>query len=358
MIPSRFLLLPCLLLACATAHANRFPAAFDTLTPRLMRTHKVPGVSIAWIQNHEVVWLGQYGVKVAGERDPVVADTTFEAASMSKPVFAYLCVQQLQAGRVDLDTPLVTYLGSPYPQAGDGHELMTLRHALSHSGGMPNWRPGGRRGAGPIPQLFAPGTDFTYSGEGMWFAQQALEKHLGIRLDEWAQRDLLGPLGMRDSSYVWRDAYQTQAARGHNRQGTRVEGNSGIYRQPNAAFSLYTTPADFAKYMIEMMRADRSAAHSINAEWRDVMLSPITRTTRDQIDRGVAKDGPVYFGLGWRIEETPLGRKVMHTGSNAAGFRCFSEFDPATGNGVVIMTNSAVGNQVYSTLRKEIGGSL
>lgn len=353
-------LAPLLLLAALTLNANqgRFPAAFDTITPRLMRAHNVPGVSIAWIQNHEVTWTGQYGVKAAGGQDPVQVDTMFEAASMSKPVFAYLVLQQVQAGKLDLDTTLVTYLGGPYEQAGEGHELITMRMALAHSGGMPNWRPGGRRGGGPIPQLFEPGTDFRYSGEGMWFAQRAAEQHLGRKLDRWAQEDLFRHIGMENSSYVWLPKYDEIAASGHNARGRPAQERRSIYRQPNSAFTLYTTPTEYARFLIEMMKPDRSAPHSLKEPMLAEMLSKQTLTTRDQVDRGSGTGGPVYFGLGWRVEETPNGVRVMHSGSNRSGFRCFSEFNPATGAGVVIMTNAASGNNVWQTLRREIGAEL
>lgn len=63
-------------------------SVLDAVTPGLMAEANVPGVSVAFIENFRVVWLGQYGVVSMADRRPVTADTVFEAASMSKPAYA------------------------------------------------------------------------------------------------------------------------------------------------------------------------------------------------------------------------------------------------------------------------------
>ncbi len=337
--------------------ARNLPALIDAVTPRLMLARDVPGVSVALVRRGEISWLGQYGVTQHDQDEKVGPETVFEAASMSKPFFAYMVLQLVEEGAFDLDTPLVEYFGGPYIDDDHRHEQMTGRMVLSHSGGFPNWRPGGRSGGGPIPVRFDPGTGFTYSGEGFWFIQRSIENMTGQSLAEMSRERLLDPLGMSRSSYVWLDEYDKIASAGHTAGGLIPERNRPIYRSGNSAFSLYTTPEDYAKFLIEMMNRDRSATHSISIDSLRKMLTPITLAEgRSPIERSFDEnEGEVHFGLGWRVEKVPSGTRYLHSGSNRAGFRCYSEFNPATGNGIVIMTNSAGGQHVWQELMRHVG---
>jgi hypothetical protein len=79
-----------------------------------MREHHVPGVSVAIIEHGALRWSQGFGVADARTGKAVTAETVFEAASMSKPIVALVAVQLVQEGRLDLDGPLVGYLGRDY----------------------------------------------------------------------------------------------------------------------------------------------------------------------------------------------------------------------------------------------------
>lgn len=324
------------------------------LTPRSMIAFNVPGVSIALVRNRKVAWLGQYGVPAAGQAGKVGTDTVFEAASMSKPVFAYVAMQLVQQHRLDLDAPLVATLGGPYIPNDPRHEMITARMVLSHTSGFPNWRRGGSTSAAPLTIGFEPGARYGYSGEGILFLQRAVEKLLGVSADRFMSERLLRPLGMTRSSYVWDERFAAHAAAGHDTAG-RMREPRRLYRKANAAFTLYTTPRDYAQVLIEMMRTDRSAAHSLDAATLATMLAPAVDTTRTPIERGGRKPEQRQFALGWAADTLPDGRRYSHSGANATGFRSHAEFDPATGNGIVIMTNAASGTALWAELIRVVG---
>src|SRR5689334_16161990 len=104
-------------------------ARLETVIPRLLDEGMVPGLSIALVQKGELAWHHGFGVKNATTKEPVVAGTTFEAASLSKPVFAYAVLKLVDAGKMDLDTPLNKYLPGNY-DVGDDARLgqITARH--------------------------------------------------------------------------------------------------------------------------------------------------------------------------------------------------------------------------------------
>jgi CubicO group peptidase (beta-lactamase class C family) len=65
--------------------------------------------------------------------------TLFEAASVSKPIFAYFVMRMVEKGLLNLDTPLYKYLPYPDIEHDDRYKLITARMVLNHTTGFPNW---------------------------------------------------------------------------------------------------------------------------------------------------------------------------------------------------------------------------
>ena len=323
-------------------------AELDRLVPQLMESLHVPGVSIVGIENRRIAWQRQYGVRRAGSAEKVDRDTVFEACSMSKLPLAYLALKLVERGKLDLDRPLTEYLDKPYLADEPLHKRITARMVLSHTSGFPNWRGGGWRSGGPLPVLFEPGTRFGYSGEGFLYLQRVIEHVTAQPLEQYAGSELFEPLGMTISSYVWQDRYQKLAAAGHGRKG-RIKTNRSLYRRANAGYSLYCTPYEYAHFLVEIIRTDRSAEHSLASQTIDAMLTPTTEAAgRTPITRsGKTVSDTVHWGLGWPIDKTAGGDRVYHSGSNGTGFRCYCEFDRVRGTGIVIMANAVGGRQLW-----------
>jgi CubicO group peptidase (beta-lactamase class C family) len=326
--------------------------ALDTLLPLLMSKHRVPGVGVVAIENHRIAWERYLGVREAGKEAPVTADTIFEAASMTKPLAAHAALKLVEQNKIDLDKPLTTYLPEPYLKNEPQHEQITARMVLTHSSGFPNWRPKG----GALKVLHEPGAAFRYSGEGILFLQRVIEQLTSTDYDTHMRSTLLEPLGMKSSSHVWRPEFEKIAAAGHGDAG-KVKTNRTLYRKPNAAYSLYTTPREYALWLLEMMRVERDAAHSLKPDTLRLMLTPAGPPTDGKLisRRGQSGDGPIRHALGWAIESTASGPRARHSGSNGTGFRCHAEFDPVKGHGLVIMTNSTNGDDLWRELVERIG---
>lgn len=323
-------------------------AELDEKVPPLMQSLHVPGVSIVGIRDRRIAWQRQYGVRRAGAVEKVDRDTVFEACSMSKLPLAYLALKMTERARLDLDRPLSEYLEKPYLADEPLHKRITARMVLSHTTGFPNWREGGWREGGPLPVLFEPGSRFGYSGEGFLYLQRVMEYVIGQPLEQYVRRELFEPVGMTLSSYVWEERYGQTAAAGHDEQG-RVKANRPLYRRANAGYSLYCTPYEYAKFIVEILNTDRSAQHSLSTQSIDGMLTRTTKAVgREPITRGgkTVSETP-HWGLGWMIDKTDGGDRFYHSGSNGTGFRCYCEFDRARGTGIVIMTNSTGGRELW-----------
>ena len=323
----------------------------DRLTPELMSSCHVPGVSVVGIENRRIAWDRQYGVRRAGADDKVERSTVFEACSMSKTPLAYLALKLVERGELDLDRPLVEYLDKPYLDNEPLHRRITARMVVSHTSGFPNWREGGWRAGGPLPVLFPPGSQFGYSGEGFLYLQRVVEHVTDSPWEEYVRKELFEPLGISISSYVWEDRFEKLAAAGHDAEG-RVKTNRSLFRSANAGYSLYCTPHEYAKFLVEIMKRDRSAPYSLSAKSIDAMLTRTTKATgREPVRRsGKTVSDTVWRGLGWAIDETLGGDRVYHGGANGTGFRCYCEFDRQRGWGVVIMTNAIGGRKLWESV--------
>ena len=87
-------------------------SAIASLVPGLMEQATLPGLSAALVRNGQTYWLHGFGVMNATSSEAVTPDTVFEAASLSKPVFAYRVLKLVDQGKLSLDTPLTSYLAS------------------------------------------------------------------------------------------------------------------------------------------------------------------------------------------------------------------------------------------------------
>jgi CubicO group peptidase (beta-lactamase class C family) len=327
--------------------AKAVAADLDALGPELLEKGHVPGLQIALMRDGSVVWSGAFGVANAETRDPVTSETIFEAASLTKPFFAYFVMKLVDEGIVNLDTPIVDYLpreeiekalGHPIDYEGfrrDWFEKITPRHVLSHSSGLPHGE-----GGKPYPIFFEPGTQYKYSADGYYFLQMAVEHLKGRKLSVLMKEYVIDPLGMTRSSMVWREPYEKTMANGHDQFGAPQDFRKRI--EAHAAASLYTTAADYARFVCAVMKGDGLKA----ATWKE-MLAP--QITVDE-DRGLA------WSLGFCLQTDANGTAFWQWGDYGI-FRNYIIAYPGLGTGVVYLTNSFNGLTICRELvARSIGG--
>ena len=213
------------------AKAQRFSEAtiaeLEKLISKLIKDTAVPGLSIALVQDGKLLWSYGFGFKDSASKEPVDNDTLFEAASVSKTVFAYAVMKLCEKETLALDKPLVSFVPNLFQGDDPRLRLITARHVLSHTSGFQDWR----SRESPLKLHFKPGEKFAYSGEGYFFLQSVVT-HLTGRvdakacaqyeagfevcatdIDPYLKRALLVPFGMVSSGYVWNDTFgQTRRA--------------------------------------------------------------------------------------------------------------------------------------------------
>lgn len=327
-------------LAHGAASAIQSPTATELARaiPRLLEVGDVPGLSIAVIRDGRVAWTGAFGTLGDSARTPVNEETIFSAASLSKPVFAYIVLRLAERGELDLDRPLAANLEYPRIAHDERYRSITPRMVLSHGTGLPNW--GGDR----LELQFDPDSGFNYSGEGFVYLQKAVERITGLSLEELARREVFEPLGMRRSSYVWREAFEGNATHGKN-WVARFE-HVTRYEEPNAAFSLLTTARDYGRFLAAILEGEGLAEETVRE-----MLSPERSARRPQ--RETPADDHVSWGLGWGLQEGRAGRAIWHWGDNGR-FKAYVVAYPERGDGVVYFANGNDGLSIAEAIVQRV----
>lgn len=149
---------------------------------------------------------------------PTAEDTVYDMASVSKLFTSIVLMQQVEAGRVDLDEPVARYV----PEfAAHGKERVTVRHLLTHTGGLPAWLP--LYSAYPDPEsrlqaalaakpVAAPVARYLYSDLGMIAVGVVAERVSGRSLDQLVANGVTAPLGMADTGYNPTGSQRARAA--------------------------------------------------------------------------------------------------------------------------------------------------
>ncbi|MBE4748514.1 serine hydrolase [Corallococcus sp. ZKHCc1 1396] len=312
---------------------------------RWMELYKIPGVSIAVFEKNALVWAKGYGVKQVGGTDPVMPDTLFQAASISKPVSALAALHYVEAGKWSLDANINDKLVSWKLPENDftTKEKVTLRRLLSHSAGTTVHGFPGYAVTEPLPTVaqildgakptntapvrvdLVPGTQTRYSGGGTTIVQAMMVDQLKKPFPRIMQEAVLAPLGLKNSTYEQPlpASLASRATAGTYFGGKGVEGKWHVYPEMAAA-GLWTTPSDLARIAIEVSKA--RAGKSSRVVSQAMAKQMLTKQSES-------------FGLGFQLEGKD---RFGHGGSNR-GFQCSLTAFADSGSGVVIMTNSDSG---------------
>lgn len=331
---------------------------------KLMEIYKVPGLSIAVIDNFKIVWAKGYGVTEAGKNTPVTTKTLFQAGSISKPVAAAGALYLVEHNKLSLDEDVNQKLKTWTVPENEftKDQKVTLRRIQSHSAGLTVHGFPGYAVGEPIPTLvqifngekpantapirvdFVPGTKLRYSGGGVTIEQQLMMDVSGKPFPELMREIVLKRVGMTDSTYEQPlpPARAALAATGTHGDSAVVPGKWHIYPEMAAA-GLWTTPTDLAKFGIEIALSKQGKANHVLSE---------------AMTREMLKPQMEQAGLGFFLGQGDNPAEFGHDGADE-GFQASLIMLADTGQGVAIMANSdnglAVARCLTPSIAKEYG---
>ncbi len=338
-------------------------AVIDSIARSLMARESVQGLALAVIDDGAVRHVAAYGRRNIEKDLPLTKQTIMYGASLTKTAVAYLTMQLVEEGKLDLDASVATLLPKPLPEYDDYHDLatdprwrtITPRIILTHSTGFANFRwlePDGKL------RIHAdPGTRYGYSGEGFYLLQLVIEDGLGLDLGQEMQRRVFDRFGMTRTSMQWRADFADDLADGYRLDGTMEPHDERS--SPSAAGSMDTSIEDQARLWAGIVRGDGLTAGSRAALVRpDLAITSLSQfpTLRTDPAPGNASIG-LAAGLG------------MVTFTSAAGPAWFKGgHNDSTGNMViclerqrrclVFMANDVRAERIFPALAHAVLGEI
>lgn len=329
-----------------------------------MEALKVPGLSVAVIDDFKIAWTKAYGVKEVANPAAVTPGTLFQAGSISKPVTATGALYLVEHGKLSLDENVNQQLKLWKVPDNEftATQKVTLRRILSHSAGLTVHGFPGYAVGEPLPTLVqvlngekpantapvrvdvVPGTLERYSGGGTTIEQQLIIDVTGKPFPQFMHDTVLAPIGMNDSSYQQPlpSTLAALTASGTRADGTMIPGRWHIYPEMAAA-GLWTTPTDLSKFAIEIALSKNGKSNRVLTE---AMTRQMLTPQKDQA------------GLGFFIGMGGNPNAFGHNGADE-GFQALLIMISDTGQGAAIMANSdngiAVAMELVNSIAREYG---
>ncbi|MDB5073734.1 MAG: beta-lactamase [Candidatus Eremiobacteraeota bacterium] len=326
-------------------------AKIDADVQALLTSSHSQGATIAIVAGGKMVYTRAYGLRDAEKSLPADTGTHYEIGSITKQFTAAATLQLKEAGKVDLDAPVATYLPK-VPHAGE----ITIRQLLTHTSGMPEFvnTPGFETLAGtPVtfdqliarvankPLDFKPGTRWSYSSTGYIILGRIIEVVTGQSWEDYVKQNLFVRAGMIDSATIAQENQLADMARGYEYANGKTVPSKPIDESwASSAGGIVTTVADLQKWNQAL-----SSGRIISAAGYQSLTTPVR----------LANGSSIGYGFGMKVDTFEGQPRIWHDG-NTLGFDGSNQFFPNQGVRIIVLTNAVDGgsdeivSRVYNDL--------
>lgn len=357
------LLANCIAPLCSAVRASNVPAKRADYKPAIevlerfikheMADKDLPAVSIALIDDQQVVWAGGFGFADPVKKIPATAETVYRVGSVSK-LFTDIAVMQLvEQEKLDLDAPVTRYLpnfraGNPFGKA------ISLRQLMSHRSGLVREPPVGNYFETTEPSLartvaslnrtslvYSPGSRIKYSNAAIAVVGYLLEQTQRESFSRYLTRSVLDPIGLHDSSFEPSPVITKDLAKAYM---WTIDGR--VFEAPtfelgmSPAGSMYTTVTDMGRFMSVLFAGGQGT------KGRMLRSSTLEQMWTPQFAPAGQKTG---YGIGFGIGQLE-GRRTIGHGGAIYGFATSLKAMPDDKLGVVVVTTKDSANAVTNRI--------
>jgi CubicO group peptidase (beta-lactamase class C family)/D-alanyl-D-alanine dipeptidase len=313
---------------------------------------QLPALAIALVDDQRVIWAEGFGFQDAAHTVPVTADTVFRVGSVSK-LFTDIGVMQLvEAGKLNLDVPVATYLPGFHPANPFGGSI-TLRELMSHRSGLVREPPVGHYFDTSQPSLkqtvdslnettlvYPPGTKTKYSNAAVATVGYVLQTVSGTPYAKYLKTSVLEPLGMTHSAFEPEPGLMSHLAEaqmwsydGLNFAAPKFQLGEG------PAGSMYSTVGDLGHFLSVLFAAGRAGQVKV------IQSTTLAEMWRPQF----ASTSATKFGLGFMLSTLEGERQIGHGGA-IYGFATQVAALPDRKLGVVVIATADSSNAVINQI--------
>jgi CubicO group peptidase (beta-lactamase class C family) len=315
-------------------------AAFvDSFMTARMASERIPGADFVFVRNGRVLVTRGYGLARVDQPRPVLPESTiWRVGSISKVFTAVAVMQLVDRGAVELDAQVDTYvrrvaIPRTYP------DPVTVRHLLNHTAGFDEVRPGTqaqtRDALLPLDQFLndrlvrvrPPGRTTAYSTYGITLAGEMIEEVSGATYEDFLQRNIWEPLGMRRSGIDVPSTLQGDVAMGYEIRGDSLVSQPWEWYHTAPASSINATVADMGRFVLSQLPTSGVAAPRI-----------LSDSARREMQRQQATMHPSIPGYAIGYNEDYVGDlRVLEHAGNMAGFSALMVLIPGEDAGFFVV---------------------
>ncbi|HEX6443883.1 MAG TPA: serine hydrolase domain-containing protein [Streptosporangiales bacterium] len=314
--------------------------------------HDVPGAAVGVLADG-VTRTSAYGVRSVEDPVPVTPPTLFRVASITKTFTTAALLRQVDAGRLDVDAPVRTYLPGLRTADPDTAAEVTLRHLLTHRSG---WAPEAPDPGGPgdqddaalaryvdglrsLRRIFPPGRFYSYNNAAFAVLGRVIEVVTGRPYETVVREEVLEPLGMRASGFGAHHAVTRPLALGHRSGPARVWRPWGRARGRAAVGGLFSTVDDLMRYAAALLDGGGGV---LRPETVRAMWTPVAD----------AEGNTDHIGLTWNIDDLPGGLRVVGHRGYTTGNRSLLAIVPERAFALAVLTNGDAGIRVTRAVER------
>jgi N-acyl-D-amino-acid deacylase len=301
-----------------------------------MARQKIPGLSVAILRGDSVLLSRGYGMANVELRVPASDSTIYQSGSMGKQFTATAVVMLAEQGKLRLDDAITKWL----PEGRGKWERVTVRHLLTHTGGIPEYTGGGRvdfrkdytedelvKMAAELPLDFQPGDRWRYSNAGYLLLGAIIRRVTGRFYGDVLQDVIFKPLGMSTTRVISEADIVNNRAAGYRLANGELKNQNWVSPTLNttADGALYYTILDLTKWAVALNHKRVPSAAGLDLMWTPVKLN--NGTTHG-------------YGFGWSIGSQNGHLRIGHGGA-WQGFKTAIERYPEYGLTVIALANLA-----------------
>ncbi|WP_420552261.1 serine hydrolase domain-containing protein [Tenacibaculum aiptasiae] len=327
-----------------TSSEKELLITLDKSIPNALHENKVPGLALAIIKKGKVIIKKGYGYSNIDDKTTVTSKTGFNIGSISKMFTAWGIMKMVEDGKIELDTPISTYITKwQLPLSQFDAKKVTIRNLLQHTAGLSVHGYNGyqsRKGLTSITEslsgisrkeeavelIMEPESKWQYSGGGYTVLQLVIEEVTGSTFSDYMKENIFDPLNMKQTSFNIDKALLKKSSRAYDEEGEEIPIR---FFNAQAAAGLHTTLDD----LILFAMASYSQNPILSEKSKQLLISPT------ELSKG-------NYGMGYMVMNR-FGDFTLHGhGGSNEGWHSGFMLDLESKSGIIILTNGSSGRNV------------